>query len=372
MPRVRVNPGRADWRAGAQIIVRRREDAVEQAAIGEVLRLRRIPAAEVLDRRHRQRREPFGEFLRHRLVARAVERLADDPLRRRRVEVLQIGGGNGARALLVDHAVHHRDRRLRQDADRGIDDFERIGAEFLPRQPGLVLPGQQHVTQFALHEAVGGAARAGIQHRHLAQQAGHEGLRRRLGRTRLALRERQGGEEIPARAARGLRVRRDHPHARLQQIGPVVDRLGVALAHQEHDRAGIGAGIVRQPLLPVRRQQAAPRQRVDIRRQRQGHDIRLQPVQHRARLRAGAAMRLVDGDRLAGLGLPGGGEGGIDRPVQLPRGIIGDVEQCGRRRRRTRGRQPPGPPSIAVRRVMDRDRSGKFHSFGSGIYRTRF
>ena len=37
-------------------------------------------------------------------------------------------------------------------------------------------------------------------------------------------------------AARGLRVRCNHLHAGLDQIVPILDGLGIALAHQEHDR----------------------------------------------------------------------------------------------------------------------------------------
>ena len=60
----------------------------------------------------------------------------------------------------------------------GIDDLEFVGAEFLAREPGLVLPGQQHVAETALGEAGGGAARAGVEHRHLMEQRAHEGLGR--------------------------------------------------------------------------------------------------------------------------------------------------------------------------------------------------
>ena len=86
---------------------------------------------------------------------------------------------------------------------------------------------------------------------------------------------------IPARAARGLRVRRDHLHARLDQIVPVLDALGIALAHQEHDRRGVGRRIERQALLPVRRDQALGGDGVDVIGQRQRDDIGLQAVDHR-------------------------------------------------------------------------------------------
>ena len=63
------------------------------------------------------------------------------------------------------------------------------------------------------------------------------------------------GEVIPPRAARGLGVRRDHRHAGLHQVVPVLDALGIALAHEEHDGRGVGRAVVRQPRLPVRRDQ---------------------------------------------------------------------------------------------------------------------
>jgi len=36
---------------------------------------------------------------------------------------------------------------------------------------------------------------------------------------------------------------------------------------------------------------------------------------------------LLDGDVLPGLGFPVLGEGGVELDVQLPRGVVGDVEQ---------------------------------------------
>ena len=66
---------------------------------------------------------------------------------------------------------------------------------------------------------------------------------------------------------------------------------------------------------------------VDVACQRQGHDIGLQTVNHRAGLLAGAPVRLIDGDRLARPGLPVGCEGGVELLVELARRIIGHVEQ---------------------------------------------
>ena len=67
----------------------------------------------------------------------------------------------------------------------------------------------------------------------------------------LMLRIRPRREIVPARAARGLRIRRDDRHARLGQIVPVLDVLRVALAHEEHDRRRVRRRVVRQALLPV-------------------------------------------------------------------------------------------------------------------------
>ena len=138
--------------------------------------------------------------------------------------------------------------------------------------------------------------------------------------------------------------------------------FGIALAHQEHDRAGVGRGIVGQPLLPVGGEQATFGQRVDIGGQRQRHDIGLQPIQHRAGLRTGAAMRLVDGDALPGLALPVGDEGAVDVAVQFACRIVGDIQQ--RRfggRGATDGDAPPSRMPMAVRRDVYACRIDQLH-----------
>ena len=104
--------------------------------------------------------------------------------------------------------------------------------------------------------------------------------------------------------------------------------FGIALADQEHDRRGVGRRLFGQAL----RQSAGilPRvlgDRIDVAFERQRHHIGVEPVDHRARLLARAAMRGLDGDRLAGLRLPMRGEGRVEFLVEFPRRIIGDVEQ---------------------------------------------
>jgi hypothetical protein len=90
--------------------------------------------------------------------------------------------------------------------------------------------------------------------------------------------------------------------ARLHQVVPVLDALGIALAHQEHDGRGVGRGVLRQALLPVGGDQLAlVGDGVDVIGQRQGDDIGLQAVDHRAGLLARAAVRLLDLEGLADL-----------------------------------------------------------------------
>ena len=84
----------------------------------------------------------FGE---HGRRARPVEVLRRDFLARVGVQVLEIGFRYRARAMLVDVFVDDGNRRLGQNAGGRVDDLEFVGAEFLQRQIGFVLPGEQHV-----------------------------------------------------------------------------------------------------------------------------------------------------------------------------------------------------------------------------------
>ena len=67
--------------------------------------------------------------------------------------------------------------------------------------------------------------------------------------------------------------------------------------------------------------------RVDVARLVHRHDVGLEAVDHRARLLARAAVRLVDRDVLAGLLLPAALERRIDLLVELARDVVADVEQ---------------------------------------------
>ena len=66
---------------------------------------------------------------------------------------------------------------------------------------------------------------------------------------------------------------------------------------------------------------------VDVIGQGEGDDVGLQSVDDRAGLLARSAMRLLDRDCLAGLRLPVFGESLVEILIQLPRRIVGNIQQ---------------------------------------------
>ena len=176
----------------------------------------------------------------------------------------------------------------------------------------------------------------------------------------LLRRPRPRREVVPARAAGGLRVRRDHGDAGLGQVAPVLDALRIALAHQEHDRRGVRRAVVRQARLPVGRQQLALLgDRVDVGGERERDHVGLQAVDHRARLLAGAAVRGADLQRLAGLLFPLRGELRVDVGVELARRVVGDVEQFDVLRRGRTGQGQCEQRGFAARVFMGEPASGQ-------------
>ncbi|ABA49583.1 hypothetical protein BURPS1710b_2014 [Burkholderia pseudomallei 1710b] len=310
-------------------------DRIEHAAVGEMRLLRLGPAAErVVDRVQLELRELLRERRRHVPRARPVVVARGDLLPLPAVQKVQVRVGELARALLVDHLVDHRHRRLRENARRRHDDLELVGAEFLDRQERLVFPRDQHVADAALHEARRRAARARVEHARVPVQLRDEILRRLRRAARLVLRVCPRGEVVPARAARGFRVRRDDRHARLHEIVPILDALRIALPHEEHDRRRVRRRVVRQTLLPILADEALVRERVDVVRERERDHVGLQPVEHRARLRARAAVRLLEVHRLARPRLPFLAERLVDVLVELARRVVRNVQERRVRERR--------------------------------------
>ena len=119
------------------------------------------------------------------------------------------------------------------------------------------------------------------------------------------------------------------------------------LVHHQHDGGAVGRAVVRQALLPVFRNPATVGvQRIGVARQGQGGHIGFQPVDDGACLLARAAVALLDGNVLAGLGLPVLGKGLVELHVQLAGGVVRDVEQrhrlckrrqCGQRQSACKG-----------------------------------
>ena len=141
---------------------------VENAAVGKVSLLRLCPAAEFLvngDELHLA--EIGGVFGGDGRVARAVKILRRDFLAFVGIKIFQILLRHFGRVMAFGIFVHHRHRRLGQNAQRRRDDFKLVRAEFLEREVRLVFPRQQHVADAALGKRDGRAARAGIQHRHV-------------------------------------------------------------------------------------------------------------------------------------------------------------------------------------------------------------
>jgi hypothetical protein len=137
-----------------------------------------------------------------------------------------------------------------------------------------------------------------------------------------------GREIVPARAARGLRIRGNDRDAGLHQVGPVVDLLRIALAHQEHDRRGVRRAVLREACLPVRAEPLAlALNGIDVVRECKRDDVRRQPVDHGAGLTARAAVRLLDRDLLAGARLPVFGKLGVQIAIQLARRVIAHIQQ---------------------------------------------
>src|SRR5215470_1080708 len=116
-------------------------DLIEHAAVREVRALHVRPTAERLIHRDQRNGAEYVGVARERLrIARTEEVAGRDLLSFGRIEEMQIGLRNSARAPRVDVAVDDGDRRFRKDAYRRHDDLEPPFAELAQRKVGLVLP----------------------------------------------------------------------------------------------------------------------------------------------------------------------------------------------------------------------------------------
>src|SRR4051812_32084141 len=260
------------------------------------------PAAELLDREQRLR---YRELVRARRALHhgPIALLREDPLGLRRVEEL-----DEVRRLAAG-VLRDRDRVLDQDRlrrDRVVD----LLAGLL-RRDRLVLVGQHHVA-LAAGEGREGVARALVLHGDVLEEEAEEGGGLGVG---LALGDLAavGRHHVPARAAARERVRRDHLDARLREVLPLRDVLGVALArHEDDDRVGDHALVL--VLVPALVDEAAVHQPRDVGLERELDHVGLEAAVDRAALVAGGAVGLGERHVLALWGLL---EGRDQRGVRL-------------------------------------------------------
>ena len=90
------------------------------------------------------------------------------------IQIFQIGFGNFAGAMPIDVTSTTATGGSARMLLGGIHDLEFVRAEFFDREIRFVFPRQQNVAQTALHERGGRAARARIEHRHVAIERGDE------------------------------------------------------------------------------------------------------------------------------------------------------------------------------------------------------
>src|SRR5215208_1793726 len=190
----------------------------------EELRLHLLPAAERPDReqiRPRRELELAGDALHDGPVA----RLREDPLRRGGVEEVAERPCRRRGALRGREWVLDQDRRLRDHV------LHRL--VLLPGEDRLVLVGQENVA-LAGEERVQCLPRALVLDADVVEELRQ--LRPRALRRPCLLQIRAvGGHHVPARAAGGERVGRDHVDALLQEVVPRLDVLRVPVAQDEDD-----------------------------------------------------------------------------------------------------------------------------------------
>ena len=121
---------------------------------------------------------------------------------------------------------------------------------FVQREKRLVFPCEEHIAD-PRRANVLVEPRAPVSSTGLPEDLPHEGLGLFLAAT-LFNPIRIGRQIIPARTAGSLGFGRHDLHAGLYQVVPIANPFWISLPDQKHDSRGIGCGVVRQALLPVR------------------------------------------------------------------------------------------------------------------------
>ena len=218
--------------------------------------------------------------------------------------------------------------RILRDGDRVLDQDRLVGDDVvdvlagLLRGDRLVLIGEQDVA-LAAHERLQRVARRRVLDRRVLEDLLEEVERLLLGLALLQLRA-VGGHQVPLRAARRERVRRDDLDVTRDEVVPGLDVLRVALADGEHhDRVGDEPVVL--VLVPVRRDESLVDKPRDVRLERERRDVRVEAGDDCVSLVARGAVGLLERDALAVRRLV---EGGDDLLVRLLRGGVGDQRQA--------------------------------------------
>src|SRR6266511_864622 len=284
---------RAGARSTAALLAKALLDLGHHSRVGiEELLLHLRPAADVADR-EQPRAHGEVEVLQRALHDRAVAGLPEEPLRRRRIEKLheRLRRGEILRVLEDGDGVLNPDRRLRDHEVRRLALGE--------RELRLVFVREQHVA-LAAEERLQRLARALVLHGDVVEER-VEVLDRLRVRLALAPLRAVRGHHVPAGAARGERVRRDHVDARLDQVFPVLDVLRVAVADDEDDDRARDEALV-LVLVPRLVDETGGDERVEVGLQRQVDDVRGLAGDHGAGLRLRCAVGLREVDVSAGGG----------------------------------------------------------------------
>ena len=324
-------PDQLAGRAPARVLTRSRARAHRRSRRRAPSRGRRTAAE--------PRAQPPRSSIVNRLVGCGNSKVASDLLDLRPVAVLAEDRLHLGRVEEVDEGLRWCDRvargRLRDrvlDEDRRVrhDVLERLAG--LLREDGLVLVPDEHI-----------ALARGERREGLAGAAVHDGrigddLLEELARLVLALAGHDlglvGGEEIPLRAARRERVRRDDRDVLAREVVPAGDALRVAGPVREDDDAVADDAAV-LVLVPVGGHDARLDEALDVRPERERHEVGRQARLDRAALVAGARVRLLELDARSGLG---GLEERDDLLVHLARRRVGGERHGARRRLERRGR----------------------------------